>query len=288
MEQSNLLNSTLILGFFDGIHIGHRKVIESAVNFAHQTGSKTVLLTFPESPAEYFNGKNEYIYNRIFNYEIIKSLGVDVINEENFSDLVNITAEDYLKAIIEKYSPIGIFTGFNYTFGANRQGTPELFKKYEDKYNYKYFCIESVKKDNTIVSSTLIKELLKNGDIESANNLLNNNFVLESEVIKGVQRGRELGFPTANMIYPDKIIGLPFGVYKVDVLNKTGVMNWGIKPTFNNENPILEVHIPGFNGDLYGKKLKLKVLKRIRGERKFNSAEDLKSQIHKDIEECLK
>ena len=90
------------------------------------------------------------------------------------------------------------------------------------------------------------------------------------------------------MIYPDKIIGLPFGVYKVDVLNKTGVMNWGIKPTFNNENPILEVHIPGFNGDLYGKKLKLKVLKRIRGERKFNSAEDLKSQIHKDIEECLK
>ena len=146
-----------------------------------------MLLTFPESPAEYFNGKNEYIYNRIFNYEIIKSLGVDVINEENFSDLVNITAEDYLKAIIEKYSPIGIFTGFNYTFGANRQGTPELFKKYEDKYNYKYFCIESVKKDNTIVSSTLIKELLKNGDIESANNLLNNNFVLESEVITGVQ-----------------------------------------------------------------------------------------------------
>ena len=288
MKQSNLSGVTLILGFFDGIHIGHRRVIGDAVNYAEKNDSKTVLLTFLKSPAEYFNGKNEYIYNRNLNYEIIKSLGVDVIVEEDFAKLVNITAEDYLDKIIKEYSPSAIFTGFNYTFGAQRKGTPEFFKIYEKKFDYKYFRVEPVKKDGHIVSSTLIKELLHCGELKAAGDLLNQPFILKSKVISGEQMARKLGFPTANMLYPENIVKLPYGVYKIEVFNKIGVLNWGTKPTFDGEKPLLEAHILNFNENLYEQNLELKVLKRIRGEKKFASHEELELQIQKDIEECLK
>ena len=287
-KNNDLAGATLILGFFDGVHLGHRKVISSAIDFAKKNNSKTILLTFPKSPAEFFGKNPEYIYSRKYNYELISNFGVDYIVETDFSKLVDLSAEEYLKEITELYLPLGIFTGFNHTFGAKKQGNPDFLESMRAKYNYKYFCIEPVCIDNKIVSSTIIKELIKNGEIESANQLLGRNFSIESTVIKGRQVGRTLGFPTANMEYPKGLIKLPYGVYKSEVLGKLAVLNWGIKPTLGANKAVLEVHIPNFNQDLYGQNLRISVIQKLRSEKKFNNLEDLRLQIEKDIEECLK
>lgn len=274
---------SLILGFFDGVHIGHRHVIESAV----QTGNKAVLLTFPTSPSEYFNKKTEYIFKRETSYEKIYNLGVDSIIETEFSKLAKISASDYLEEIIQTYSPKTISTGFNHTFGASRVGNPDFLENHQDKYGYKYLCTLPCRIDNQIISSTYIKNLLSSGEIEKANEALESPFTLESRVIIGAQLGRKLGFPTANMDYPDNIVRIPYGVYCVKTLNMPAILNWGIKPTIGGNKEVLEVHIPNFSEDLYGKTLRIEVLKKIRDEKKFNNLEELKLQIEKDIK-CLK
>lgn len=274
--------TALILGFFDGVHKGHRDVIGT-------TSDYRVLLTFSESPAKYFGSGVEYIYAREKNYEIIKSLGVDEIIEQDFSTLVNVSAEEYLeKYIIEKFHPSTISTGFNHFFGAKRLGTPDFLTKKQTKYNYQYLCSAPCKIDNEVVSSTAIRNLLKLGNIEKANKFLDSNFSLKSTVIEGEKVGRELGFPTANMEYPREIVKIPYGVYCVKVLGKSAILNWGMKPTFEGKKEVLEIHIPNFSKNLYGQTLEFEVLKRIRDEKKFLNIDELKQQIKKDVEECLK
>lgn len=282
-------NSSLILGFFDGIHLGHQDVIQRGVDFAKENNTSSVLITFKNSPTEYFQGSFEYIFPRKHSYDLIKNLGVDYIYECNFAELANITAEDYLKHnIIETFAPMAITTGFNHTFGLNKVGNADFLANNQTRYNYKYFSIPAYKYNQEVVSSTAIKQHLSNGEIDIANKLLNSNFTLESKVIKGNQLGRKLGFPTANMEYPTNIIKIPFGVYKIRVFNKPAILNWGKKPTLKNQKEVLEVHIPDFDDNLYGKTLKIEILDKIRDEKKFKNIEELKSQIEKDVAECLK
>ena len=271
-------NVSLILGFFDGIHIGHQEVIKNTYN------KEKVLVTFSTSPAEYFKKEYSYIYNRKKNYELIKTFGVDYIYEQDFSKIATINAKDYLVQLIEKFEPVSITSGFNHNFGFNREGNSEFLKKYLGE---KYLCTEPTIINGEIVSSTLIKEYLSNGNIETANTLLSRNFSLQSKVIEGMQLGRTLGFPTANLKYPERIIKIPYGVYKVRVFDKPAVLNWGIKPTIQSEE-VLEVHIPNFEGDLYNQNLEIEFISKIRNEKKFNNLEELKEQIKKDIEICLK
>lgn len=276
---------SLILGFFDGVHAGHREVIKTALN----KDTKSILLTFNTSPAAYFGKKVEYIFSREKNYQLIKSLGVDEIIEQDFSELANISANDYLKKyLINKFAPVSISTGFNYTFGAERLGTPELLSQNQNIYNYKYFCSQAYLINNEIVSSTKIRNLLCNGNIEKANSFLASKFSINSIVIEGKKLGRKLGFPTANMLYPQNIVKIPYGVYAARVLGKPAVLNWGIKPTTDNKNEILEVHIPNFEGNLYNQALEVEFIKKLRDEQKFNNLDELKHQIKKDTEECLK
>ena len=282
-------NVALILGFFDGVHLGHREVINQAVSYAKENASKTVLITFKSSPAEYFQKQCEYIFEREHSYEIMDTLGVDYLYECEFSDLVSIPAKQYLEEnLIKKFSPISISTGFNHTFGTNRQGTPQLLKQYSTIYNYEYFCVPAFIVDGETVSSTLIKSYLKVGNIERANKLLNSSFSLKLTVIKGEQLGRKLGFPTANMLYPNKIVKIPHGVYIVKTMGKSAILNWGTKPTVNGLQEGLEVHIPNFEGDLYGQDLEIEFVKKLRDEKKFDNIETLREQITKDVEECLK
>ena len=137
------------------------------------------------------------------------------------------------------------------------------------------------------MSSTQIKEFLALGQIEEANKFLTRNFSIESTVIEGNKIGRTLGFPTANMEYPKQITNIPYGVYKIKTLERIAIMNWGIKPTIGSEE-LIEIHIPNFDADLYNKDLKIEILSKIRNEIKFSSIEDLKLQIEKDVQECLK
>jgi len=278
---------SLILGFFDGIHYGHREVINSAVNYAQKNNSKTVLLTFKTSPAEFFSKKHSYIFSREYSYKLIEELGVDYLIELDFKDIVNISAKEFLEKIIDNFKPISISTGFNYTFGLNRVGNSEYLEKNSSKFGYRYFCIPPVEIQNQVISSTLIKEKISKGEIEDLKDFLSNNFIINSEVISGEKIGRELGYPTANLRYPENITKLPYGVYKVKALGRNAIMNWGVKPTFDGNSELLEVHIFDFNDEIYGKNIEIEVLKKIRAEKKFNSKEDLIAQIKEDIKVCL-
>ena len=278
----------LILGFFDGVHKGHKAVIDSAVNYAKENNSQAVLITFKNSPAEYFKGCGEYIYPRELSYEIIRGLGVNSIVEKDFSALVNISAENYLEKLLEDYRPLSISTGFNHTFGHNRAGNAEFLEKKQDEYGYKYFCAPACSIDDEIVSSTLIKKYIKAVFLDKVNNMLTEPYTIKSEVVHGKELGRKLGFPTANMVYPSNCVRFPYGVYVAETPYGRGVLNWGVKPTVDGKSELLEVHIPGFNRDIYGERLKIQVLRKIRDEMKFDSLEELKSQIAKDTEECLK
>lgn len=276
--------TSLILGFFDGVHKGHREVIKTAIGHG-----KTFLITFKNSPAEHFGKKVEYIYPREKSYELIKSLGVDEIIEQDFSEIAKVSAEDYLENyLVKKYTPITISTGFNHTFGAHRTGNSEFLEKNQEKYNYKYFCSPACCIDNEVVSSSKIRELLMEGNIEKANKFLGSNFSITSTVTEGEKLGRKIGFPTANLVYPEKIVRLPYGVYGVKVFGKPAVLNWGVKPTVGGKYERIEVHIPDFSGNLYNLLLEVVFVKKIREEQKFASLDELKHQIKKDVEECLK
>ncbi len=278
------MNTNLVLGFFDGIHIAHKELIQSAVK-----AGKTILITFKESPAIYFKKPYKYIYPREYSLNKIKDLGVNEILEFDFSQIAGMAAEDYVRFIVEKFSPKAIYTGFNHTFGANKIGNPELLEKLQKKYNYEYFCIPSIEDNGEIVSSTLIKNLIQVGNMERANRLLGTNFFIENVVQEGAKIGRTLDFPTANIEYPQNILQLPYGVYFIKYNEYSGLLNWGMRPTVNNIiKPVAEAHIIGFDGDLYGEKVRFEIIKKIRDEKKFQNLEELKNQIKKDIDECLK
>ena len=282
------MGKSLVLGFFDGVHKAHKAVINSALICS----DNVTLITFKETPALYFGFKPEYILSRKNSITKIKQLGVKDVVELDFFKIAQMSAQDYLKYLIDTYNPISISTGFNHTFGLNKQGTTIFLKQQAEKYNYKYICVSPVIENDEVISSTLIKKCLTEGNIEKANTLLESNFILEGTVIHGAKIGRTIGFPTANISYPEKIVKIPFGVYAVlitlkDKAKRIGIMNWGMKPTVNNASePVAEIHILNFDGDLYGDDIQVEVIKKIRGEKKFESLDELKAQIKEDIKKC--
>ena len=277
------MSKGLVLGFFDGVHKAHKAVIKSAFDFSDDV----TLITFKETPAVYFGHEAEYILSRKNSVEKIKKLGVKEVVELDFSKIAGMNSEDYLKYLIDTYHPVSISTGFNHTFGRNKSGNSELLYANQKKYEYKYICVPPIKEDNEVVSSSLIKKYLREGNVEKANSILESNFTISGTVIHGAKLGRTIGFPTANIIYPKELVKLPFGAYKVVVNDRNAVMNWGMKPTVNNVvEPVAEVHILDFEGDLYGKYIGIDVLKQIRPEKKFDNLDELKIQIEKDIKSC--
>lgn len=277
------MKKSLVLGFFDGVHKAHRTVVESVLSCSDYV----TLLSFKESPAVHFGHKAEYILSRKDSVNKLKTLGVNEIVELEFSEIADISAEEYLEKIVNTYKPSFISTGFNHTFGLNKSGNPKFLEQNESKYGYKYICTPPVEINGEIVSSTLIRNYIRQGNVEYANTLLESNFTLEGTVIHGAKLGRTIGFPTANIKYPDNIVKLPFGVYSALINGEKTIMNWGMKPTVNNtQEPVVEAHILGFDGDLYGHDIRIEVLKQIRGERKFGSLNELKTQIQEDIKKC--
>ena len=274
------MENGLILGFFDGVHLAHQKVISCAI----ENSSCPILITLKN-----FNKSKELILTREESFKKIKALGVKEIVELDFSQISGMSPEEFLEFLKQKYAPILISTGFNYTFGKNRSGDTDFLAKNQEKFGYKYFCVPPLTKNGEIVSSTLIKNKLIQGEILDANELLGSNFVISGVVKKGAQIGRTIGFPTANIDYPEKIVKIPYGVYSVKIGDRRGIMNWGMKPTVHNTlTPVAETHIWDFEGDLYGQNLRIEVLNRIRSEVKFKNLDELKTQIKKDIEACLK
>lgn len=281
----------LALGFFDGVHIGHRRVITSAVDFAREKGVCSAVVTFKEHPQVLLKGVSpQYILTVEQRREKLEALGVDYCFELDFSQLSAMSAQQYLQDfLIRKFSPIFISSGFNHYFGAGKSGSPELLAKNAEIFRYKYLECQPVKIGEEIVSSSIIRKLLLNGDVKNANLMLEDTFKISGVVQKGAGLGKKIGFKTANLVYPDKLVCLPFGVFSVVVQigsqRYRGVANFGVKPTFEDLvcSPVLEVHIIDFNDDVYGQNIVVEFVDFIRAEKKFVSIEGLISQIKSDI-----
>ena len=282
-------NLSLALGYFDGVHLGHQAVIKNAVNYAKQNSGKSAVITFKDHPCCFFHGVcPKYILTREYREKFIADLGVDYLYELDFEKLAGLSAEEYLENILIKhFSPKSISTGFNHNFGHNKTGDVKFLEQESVKYNYKYFALPPQKYDGEVISSTKIRKLLSDGQIDTANKMLGRNFIIEGTVIKGRQIGRTIGFRTANILYPLELIDIPFGVYSVLVnyASQTyqGIANFGVRPTVNGQGALLEVHIIDFEKDIYGEVLEVKFIKMLRTERKFDSLDSLKQQISRDI-----
>ena len=285
-ENNNL---SLALGYFDGVHLGHQEVIKSAVNYAKENGLKSAVITFKDHPCCYFYGVcPKYILSRELRREKIADLGVDYIYELDFDEkLSKLNAKEYLENIlIKNFAPKAISTGFNHYFGINKSGNAEYLKEHQAQYGYEYFEIPPQKINDEVISSTIIRTCLTNGDIKKANSMLGGEFSLNGTVVEGQKIGRTLGFRTANILYPPELVDIPFGVYEVETNYGKGIANFGIRPTISDtKKAVLEIHILDFDQDIYGENLNVKFIRMIRKEQKFSSADELKFQINKDIEQ---
>lgn len=280
---------SLALGYFDGLHEGHQVVIKNAVNIAKSNNTKSAILMFKELPKKQtYNVSDKSILSLPDKLQYLDKIGVDEVYLLDFSDLVDITAEDYIKNILVKYfSPIAITTGFNHTFGKNKTGTPELLRSCQEKFGYKYFEIPPITCNQTVISSSIIKSSIAAGSIDFAKALLGYRFFIKAKVQKGKQLSKNIGYPSANIEYPDNIIEIPNGVFYVlvEYNNKryNGILNHGHCPTYCYSDKVkTEVHILDFNENIYDKDIKISFVTKIRDEIKFENCNKLKEQLQRD------
>ena len=290
--KKNHQKSIILIGNFDGVHLGHQKLFHSAKKYKKKENLKIGVVTFNPIPKMFFNKKlkNYRISNLNQKLSIFKKLKVDfVINKKFDKKFSKIKCNNFISEIIyKKLNPKIIFVSNNFRFGNKREGDVKLLKLLEKKYNYKIINPPTLKKKNKTISSTLIRKLLTDGKLNLANNYLNRNWSIEGVVKKGRNMGKKIGFPTCNIDIENYVIARP-GVYavKVNILNNKkilkGIANLGYRPTFNQKKILLEVNIFNFSRNLYNKKLTLEFIKFIRGEKKFKGIDQLKKQIKLDL-----
>ena len=283
-------NSVIAIGNFDGLHLGHQKVLKDAKQKATIKKLKFGLVTFEPVPTMFFNRNIENHRINSLNQKIyfLKKIKLDFLIIINFNKIFsNISAESFIKKILyEKFKSKYIFISRNFRFGKKRLGDIKTLKNFEKKYSYKTLVTIPYKKKNKIVSSSLIRKILQKGKVKEAEKLLGRPWSIEGRVIKGEQRGRLIGFPTCNIKLNSYILP-KLGVYSVQVeinnSQKRGIANIGYRPTFNGKSILLEVNIFGIKKNLYKKILKISFINFIREEKKFINTIQLKAQIKKDI-----
>lgn len=283
---------SIALGFFDGIHQGHQAVISCAVEFAKMMGCESAVVTFREHPYCFFKGVSpKYILTLEDKYKYMEELGVDYVIELDFATVCSMTPAQYLEDIIVRYfSPKAISTGFNHKFGIDKTGNVKFLSDCQSKYKYSYLATPPQSLWGDMISSTAIRQYIKSGLVDMAASMLGRKFSVSGTVVKGKEIGRTIGYPTANIIYPLDIVEPPYGVFDVNVELEDGsvykgLANFGVAPTVSNDNiAMLETYLIGFDGDLYGKNIKVSFNRLIRPEVKFNNIDELKTQIELDIQ----
>ena len=288
-ELTYINKSSLALGYFDGIHLGHRVVLKNAINIARENNTESTVIVFKDHPANFFSTeKVEHILTLDEKIEILNSLGIDNVVLLDFAQFANINAKDYIENYLIKYfSPIAITTGFNHYFGCKKSGNTDLLREYSQIYNYRYFEVPPLVVNENIVSCSVIRNKLSLGNFFEANKLLGYNYFIKGRVVQGEKLASELGFPSANIIYPENKINIPHGVYyvtvEIDNNECDGILNYGFAPTIDNEDRLkTEIHILDFNENIYGKEIKVSFISKIRNQMKFENIDKLKAQIIRD------
>ena len=283
-------NSVVAIGNFDGLHVGHQKVLEEAKHKAKKNNLKFGLITFEPMPIMFFNKniKNHRINSLNQKIYFLKKMKLDFLVIINFNkDFSNLSAKNFIEKILfKKFKSKYIFVSKNFKFGKKRLGNITTLKNFEKKYLYKTVITTPQKKERRIVSSSLIRKNIHQGRVKDVKKLLGRTWSIEGVVVKGAQRGRKIGFPTCNIKLKSYVLP-KLGVYSVWVqinnLKKRGIANIGYRPTFSGKSLLLEVNIFGIKRNLYKKILNVSFIKFIRKEKKFKNLKLLKNQINKDI-----
>ena len=283
-------NSVITLGNFDGIHLGHQELIRMVIRRARETGGTSLVVTFRPHPLKILAPEKCPPLISIYEEKIrlIEALGVDALVKIPFTmDFAAMSPEAFVKDILcDLLGAKEIFVGFNYRFGKGRAGNIEMLRELGTRHGFTVREVEQVSLRGEVISSTAIRQLLKDGEVEHAARLLGRVYAVTGIVVKGDGRGRGLGFPTANIAAKHAIIPSD-GVYAVQLHVRDhfydGIANIGLRPTFNKKTRTIEVHVFDFDEDLYGEDISLYFIRKIREEKKFRGPDELIRQITKDI-----
>ncbi len=289
-------STIIILGSFDGIHKGHRALIDGAKKVAKNLEKKyknhkikIMVCTFENHPLSVVNKDicPKLIMSNDRKSELFEKLGVDIVNFMNFNkELMEISPEDFIMNLKKYYNAVGIVVGFNNRFGYKNLGDTELLNKFSDILGYNLLVIKPVKVDGEVISSSVIRHHIQEGNIERANKLLATSFMIHGRIVKGKQFGRTMGFPTINIDYDKKYIIPKGGVYSTIVSYNNrlfkGITNIGYNPTVNGDKLSIETHIIDFNQDIYGEEVNIYFIEKIREERKFANIDELRHQLKLD------
>jgi riboflavin kinase/FMN adenylyltransferase len=283
--------SILAIGNFDGIHLGHQRILELLKAKAKNHSLPSLVLTFSPHPDKILGRKTvKMIQTLDQRVEEIRKFGIEAVLivpfDQKFSSL---SGQDFIQNIVVNILKAKVvIVGENFRFGKNREGDISLLRQSASRFNFEVYSIPPVVKDGLVVSSSLIRNFLQDGNVEKANDLLGRLYEVEGKVIKGKSRGKALGFPTANIQTENEII--PPGVFistaRINSKSFPSLTNVGNRPTFHQKETIIECYIINLNKNLYGEKIRVNFIKKIRSEVKFKTPDDLSQQIKKDLEEA--
>ena len=290
--KRNDKGSIILIGNFDGVHLGHQKLFKQAQFYKKKYNLKIGVVNFNQMPKMFFNQslKNFRLSSISQKINLLNNQSVDFIITKKFDRRFSkIKSDNFIENILSKKLGVKyIFVSNNFRFGNKREGDVKFLVQHQEKYNYQVIKPKPLLIEKKIVSSSLIRSFLEKGFLERANKLLSRKWSIDGMVQKGRQVGKKIGFPTCNIDIKDYVLAKP-GVYAVRVLRKNnlnilkGIANLGYRPTFNQKKILLEVHLFNFSGNLYNKQLSVEFLKFIRKEKKFKNINKLKSQIKLDL-----
>ncbi|WP_077621924.1 bifunctional riboflavin kinase/FAD synthetase [Sediminibacillus massiliensis] len=282
------------IGFFDGIHQGHQKVINTALDLASKQNRESAVITFHPHPSVVLRrGQQQvnYLTPLSEKQEILKGMGIERMYVITFNEeLSRLEPQDFADHFLIGLNIKHLVSGFDFSYGYKGKGSVDTIEEHS-RGSFSFTAVEKVEMDHHKVSSTLIRDCLRNGDIEKANELLGRPFAAHGVVIEGEKRGRTIGFPTANLELPEELLMPKIGVYAVTIRYEgqtlKGMANIGYKPTFHEDvsKPSVEVHIFDYKKQLYGQELVMEWHAFVREEKKFNGIEELIAQLQEDEQE---
>ncbi|MFH1031434.1 MAG: bifunctional riboflavin kinase/FAD synthetase [Chloroflexota bacterium] len=286
-------DTLLTVGVFDGIHLGHKYLIARLIERAKNENLLAGVVTFKEHPRQLISPENRprLLASLDERIKLLKDEGVDFVVALSFTpELANLTARDFVSLLKKHLRMRGLIIGPDFALGRNREGNIERLRRLGEEMGFTVTAIPPVKLKGETVSSTTIRKALADGDMRKVSSLLGRSFYLQGEVISGVSRGQKLGFPTANLEVDDLQAVPQDGVYATRTRTNgevyKSVTNIGWRPTFQGKERTIETHLIDYRGDLYGKELKIDIIERLRGEKRFKGPEELKKQITEDIKEA--
>ncbi len=285
-------NTFITLGTFDGVHLGHQKIIDRLISKTRSANGRSFLITFHPHPRNVISQNTDFkiLSTPTEKAAVLEKLGIMNLLVINFTkEFSQQTAEGFFKNyIIDKIGIKDIIIGYDHHFGKGRGGDESTLREMGGQYGFGVETVEAFRLKGEIISSTKIRKALADGDIKTASAYLDRNYEFSGLVVEGDKRGRELGFPTANIIIDNEHKLLPdLGIYLVEFFVRDerhyGLLSIGKRPTFYNSGKIVpEVYIYNFDKEIYGEKVRVSVLKRLRGEEKFSSADELVAQMKVD------